>query len=226
MRQNLFVMEVGWSRPVSPPAVFPFVFRVSVRSHGRPVIFHVYIRRHVQWTAESVKIIESQSRGAMSDGLAEINFVDAGFDVVPVPSQMPFSDCRSLVSLFLQQGCKGFSAGRDQRLGITVKHTAFQGWAPVVASCQNAVTCRGADRWWGVCIQKDNTFARHAVHIFCFYPWWRIEIRYITISHIIGQDENDVGSIRIRKNRSGKTGQQQWREQMFLHFFKVWWLIS
>ena len=112
---------------------------------------------------------------------------------------MPFAEDRCVIALLFQKACDGETAGSNQAGRIPLHDTSLQTSPPTVASCQQAVSRRRADRGSRMGIGENHSFPGKPVDARRGdFTSIGIEALNVAVSEVITQDHDDVWFIRGR----------------------------
>ena len=123
-----------------------------------PVIFDKNERRHVERSTDTKIIIKPARRRPVGHRQSLRVFGNA-------QSQMPFADARGGVAVLLEQPGHRQPVGGDERRAVTVQHAILEMTAPVVATGENTVAARRADRRRGMCVRERHPLSRQPVEV-------------------------------------------------------------
>ena len=123
-----------------------------------------------------------------------------------VHAEVPLSDACGLVSVSLQQRRHGQALRLDEMAAVSPQHPRRDPRPPAVATGEDAVAGRRAERRRRVGIAEVHALASDAVDVRGRNLRIGVEIRQIPVSHVVGEHEHDVGSVGARRPRAAPSG--------------------
>ena len=209
---------------VKGPLVFRKIALVDLPGwrDRNPVALHVSIKPVGGGTADRAeKVVEATVDGAIGNWAAVVDPAD-GLESVPVDSlsllveeghpDVPFAEEGGGVALLLQHGREGEALLFDEAgPADTCEDAAViqpEGHTPG----HDAVAGGSTDRGWAVGVGKEESFAGQAVEVRSLHLALRIVTAYVSVTQVIGKNEEDVGLVPGRQplgeSEKGKEGKK------------------
>ena len=138
------MIKIGSRRSLTP-ILHTVIHSHPVRQSSRHIIFHINIRSHIQGSNDPVEIIETSCRRPVGDRFAKIHTIRPCFYIIPIPSEVPFTDPCRLIPLIPQHRSDRSAVRSDQSLIVSHQYTGFEIGTPVIPSGQHTITRRCAD---------------------------------------------------------------------------------
>ena len=173
----------------------------------RPIVLHVDVGWHIEGGADAEEVVEADRGGSVLHGLGIVDvpaafvFCVPGVAVIgkaavlerPIHAEVPFADGSRVVALVLEQSADGHAAGLDQTSGESPADALFESGTPVVASGENAVARRGADRGAGMRVGEGHASLGEFVEVGRLDFAIGVQRLDVAVAHVVREDENDIG---------------------------------
>ena len=120
----------------------------------------------------------------------------------------PLAHHRRVIPIVAEQGGKGDTIILDQAFLLGPEHPSLEYGAPRIATCQQTISGRGADRIGTVPVGEGHAFASKSIEIRCLELGLWVEAGSVTVALVVGVDHDDVGTLGGARHGGQKEGDE------------------